>query len=131
MSNTISNTKSNTRLTVLVAAFASAGLTALPAFSQTASAAALKPASTATLLPAPPLAPTASPQLAQAPSAEAEARKLIEKLGPLQSNGEVFYTTFATSAVEGFQSKMDRPLTDSEREQLYNFWYQKVQASLS
>lgn len=98
-----------------------AGLTAHPTHAQEAPVAPVTvPLSTA-LKNSP-----AQPQTAQ----EQAARDLIRKLGPLQSNGEAFYTTFATSAVEGFQSKMSRPLTDTERQQLYSFWHQQVQESL-
>ena len=105
----------NTKLTALiVAAFATAGLTASPAFSQDT-----EPA------PEPPVVQTLDDDHAQA------ARSLIRQLGPLQANGEVFYTTFATSAVEGFETQISRSLTDEERQQLYRFWYEKIQTALT
>ena len=118
----------NPNLTALtVALLTTAGFFAAPAFSQTAADPSLSSAQATTVR-----TETPTPQLAQAQNAEVEAaRELIEKLGPLQSNGEAFYTTFSTSAVEGFQSQISRSLTDSERQQLYNFWYRQVQTSLS
>lgn len=119
----------NPKLTALtVASLAIAGLFAAPAFAQTVITAPSLESSPATTAPA----KISTQQLAQAQTAEAEAaRELIEKLGPLQSNGEAFYSTFSTSAVEGFQSQLSRQLTELERQQLYNFWYQQVQESLS
>ena len=107
-----------------LASWAIAVLFATPAFSQTTPPSIEQlPATTQTL---------ESIQLAQTQDAHAQAaRELIAKLGPLQSNDEAFYTAFSTSAVEGFQAQISRPLTELERQQLYSFWYERAQTSLT
>lgn len=110
----------NIKLTALTAvAVAIAGTSALPALSQE-----IEPSETESV--------PVQPVMQAADEAHVEvARSLISQLGPLQSNGDIFYATFATSAVQGFQEKMSRSLTDSESQQLYSFWYEKIQTALT
>lgn len=110
----------NLKLTVLtIATLVMAGLPALPAFSQEIDSPETEP-----------VPEQLAPQVADEAHLAA-ARSLLNQLGPLQSNSDIFYNTLATSAIEGFRVEMGRPLTEEERQQLYRFWYEKLQTVLT
>ena len=110
----------NLKLTILtLATLAVTGLHTSPALSQAVNSSETEPT-----LEQP------TPQGASEAHIEA-ARSLLSQLGPLQANGNIFYNTLATSALEGFQAEMSRPLTEDERQQLHQFWYEKLQTVLT